>query len=57
MTLCFDHNTVLRDHTLKALVASLTAVADYDRCVKVVVDEGYVSFQILTLDEEAELEK
>jgi hypothetical protein len=57
MTLCFDHNTVLRDHTLKALVASLTAVADFDRCVKVVVDEGYVSFQILTLDEEAELEK
>jgi predicted ArsR family transcriptional regulator len=53
MTLNLDNNTILCDHTLKAFIAALTAASDYERSVKVICEEGYCSFQIMTIDDEA----
>ena len=51
-----DHNTVLQDNTLKAFVNALQAQLDFDRSVRVICDEGFVSFQLMTIEEEAEME-
>lgn len=55
MVISLDNNTILSDHTLKALIAALTSASDYDRSVKVICEEGYVQFQIMTIEEESKL--
>ena len=56
MTLNIDDKDILRDHTLKALIDALSAAHGHDRGVRVICDDGYCSFEILTIEREAELE-
>jgi hypothetical protein len=56
MNINIDDKTILRDHTLKGLIAVLSQAADHDRAVRVLCEDGYVIFEILTIDDEAKLE-
>jgi hypothetical protein len=56
MIINIDNKEILRDHTLKALIDSLAAAHGHDRCVRVTCEEGFCSFEILTIDQEASLE-
>ena len=56
MIINIDNKEILRDHTLKALIDALSAAHGHDRCVRVTCEEGFCSFEILTIDQEAELE-
>ena len=56
MIINIDNKEILRDHTLKALIDALSAAHGHDRCVRVTCEEGFCSFEILTIDQEAQLE-
>jgi hypothetical protein len=56
MNISIDHKTILCDHRLKAFLHALQSCADYDRSVRVICDEGFVTFEILTIDDEAKME-
>jgi hypothetical protein len=47
---------ILRDHELKAFVHALQCASDYDRCVRVSQIGNTIEFELLTIDQEAEME-
>ena len=56
MIINIENKEILRDHTLKALIDALASAHGHDRCVRLTCEEGICSFEIMTIDQEAELE-